>query len=410
MASPITFGVEIEFNLAFLYDDEAAPDRTETRAVDIPLTDEVIRHTRSFYGLDANEPIPQRIVEDFNFYAKKRSMLYNVRDTLTSIGCTAEIYSAVDPPSVWEVLYDESLKGPEGTSYRWLPMEITSPALPLAPESLDLIKKVCTLIEATYITNTNWSTSVHVHISEGKTPLDFHTMQKLYAFLWAFEPQMSTLHPPHRQQSSYCRGMREQSAMVSEFTEKWGEPPSILKGIVEFYKCQDLESLLSKAFCYVKGKFTAFNPGNALCWVTEPHRFHKPTIECRQHEGTLEGERITQWVKLLAGLVQSLEIISPESFTDLLKLVQNEKWEKTDKDKAANDKNQAEFGPIPAESTLTIIDILIATPNQTDESREAEEEEEEGNKELFQSLMLAGAVTEDQEEGVGMDFDPSDSL
>jgi len=446
MASPIYFGVEFEFNLAFLHSHEVAPDPTETRAVDLPLTEDVIRHTRSFYGLNGTEPIPERLEKDLNFYAKKICMLYTIRDSLISIGCPAEVYSAVDPPSSWEVFYDETLKAPEGTPYRWLPMEITSPALPFSPDSMDLIQMVCTLVETTYITNTNWSTSVHVHISAGKVPLDFHTMQRLYIFLWAFEPQMNTLHPAHRQQSKYCGGMREQSAMASEYTEKWGVPPSILAGIVEFYKCQDLESLLNKAFCCVKGKFTAFNSGNDLCWVREPHRFHKPTIECRQHEGTLDGKRITQWVKFLAGLVQALENISPESFTGLLKLAQSEKWEKAGKDKMANEKNQAQFGPIPAESTLTIVDILeylglkesadyyrnrlfpvpgkdkwealpvftwdtnahvAAAPNQTDESREAEEE---GTTELFQSLMLPGAMTEDQEDEARLDFDPYDSI
>ena len=445
MASPIYFGVELEFNLAFLYSPEMAPDPAETKAIDLPLTTDVIRHTRCFFGLDEIEPIPERLQENFNLYAKKISMLYNVRDMLGSIGCTAEVYSAVDPPSSWEVSYDETLTAPEGTPYRWLPMEITSPALPFEPQSLDLIKQVCTLLETTYITNTNWSTSVHVHVSAGKTPIDFPTMQRLYIFLWAFEPQMRTLHPAHRQQSKYCRGMREQSAMVSEYSEKWGVLPSILAGIVEFYKCEDLESLLNKALCCVRSKFTAFNSSNALCWVKEPYRFHKPTIECRQHEGTLDGERIAQWVKLLAGLVQALEIISPESFTGLLKLAQNEKWEKAGNDKVADNKNQAEFGPLHAESTLTVADILgylgmmesaeyysirlfpvlgrdkweplpvftwntnahvAATPYQTDASRKAEE----GTTELFQSLMIAGAATEDQKNGGALDFDPWDSI
>ncbi|KAH7418971.1 putative amidoligase enzyme-domain-containing protein [Cadophora sp. MPI-SDFR-AT-0126] len=339
MASSITFGVETEFNLAFLYDDEFVADQAETRVIDASLAEEVIRHKRSFYGFIPNEPIPENIREEFRFNVKKRSMLYNIRDKLRSIGSPAEIHSAVDPPSVWEICYDESLEAPEETPYCWLPMEIKSPALPFTPASLELVKEVCALIDSTYITNTNRPTGVHVHISAGKTPLDFHTMQKLYVFLWVFEPQMSTLHPTHRQ-------------------KKWGDPPSILQGIAEFYKCQNLESLLNKAMCCARSKFTAFNSRIALCWVKEPHCSHKPTVECRQHEGTLDGERIIQWIKFLAGLVQSLETISSESFTELLEHAQNEKWEKTDKDKAAHDENQAEFGPIPAESTLTIIDIL----------------------------------------------------
>lgn len=99
MASPIYFGVEFEFNLAFLHSHEVAPDPNETRAVDLPLTEDVIRHTRSFYGLNGTEPIPERLEKDLNFYAKKICMLYTIRDSLISIGCPAEVYSAVDPPS-----------------------------------------------------------------------------------------------------------------------------------------------------------------------------------------------------------------------------------------------------------------------------------------------------------------------
>ncbi|KAH6723857.1 putative amidoligase enzyme-domain-containing protein [Leptodontidium sp. MPI-SDFR-AT-0119] len=357
MASPITFGVEIEFNLAYLDHKENPPDPTETSQLLFPLTDEVKEVLRLYFRLVPNDPIPKSIRSEYEYLGKRKVAQYSVKNTIESIGCHVQAGVEKDSPAVWEVLFDDSVHPEENTPYKWFPMEINSPALPLNPISLELIERVCSVIAKTYVTDANQLTGVHVHLSAGSTTFEFRTMQNLIVFLWAFEHQMSSLHPEERQDSMYCRGFREKCAMVADFTEKWGKPPRILQGITEFYKCLDMTSLLSAACCCEGSKFMAFNCDNALRKVKEPQSSFKPTIECRQHQGTLDGERIVQWVKLVAGLVQCMETIHPESLLELLELVKHEKWEKSSDDKS-NDLNEAKLGPILAEGALTIIDIL----------------------------------------------------
>lgn len=256
---------------------------------------------------------------------------------------------------------------------------------------------------------------------------------------------MSSLHPESRQDNKYCRGMRDESAMVADFTEPWGAPPTILQGIVEFLKCDNLANVLSPASSCAKHRYMSYNCQNALDMIRRPDFASLPTIECRQHRGTLDGEEIVQWVKLLVCIIKSLEAIHPEPFTELLNVVQHETWEQTDNDRA-NSWNQANLGPILAESTFTIIDILEflnlyksadyyrnrlfrvkggsrrppleifsfdtdahAAARRATTPAERLRADQSNLERTFQSMMLAGAATED-EDGAGLDFNPDDSL
>ncbi|KAG4434209.1 hypothetical protein IFR05_010310 [Cadophora sp. M221] len=445
MASPITFGVEIEYNLATLGHKQNPPDPAETRQLLFPRTDEINEVLRLHFKLGPNDLVPECIRLHYNYLGRKKAAQYSVMNTLKSIGFEVQDGTGESNPAVWEVLFDDSVYPENNTQYEWFPMEINSPALPFNPASLDLIERVCLVITETYITEANKSTGLHVHLAAGPTTFKFRTMQKLIVFLWAFEHQISSLHPEERQESMYCRGFREQSSMVADFTEKWGEPPSILQGITEFYKCPDMKSLLSAAYCRSHTKFMAFNCENALFRVKQPQEPFKPTIECRQHQGTLDGERIVQWVKLVAGLVECMETIHPELLLGLLKLVQHETWEKTRNEKR-NYLNKARLGPILAEGALTIIDILefLGLSESADYYRdrlfpvvgidirphistfEWDTEAHEGDAgsslaasklrvdkkamlKIFQRMMIAGAATKDGD-GAGLDFNPHDSL
>ncbi len=183
-------------------------------------------------------------------------------------------------------------------------------------------------------------------------------MKNLLIFCWSFENQLDTLHPPHRQDNMYCLGLRSQCAMVFDFFGKWGSIPSLFQGIVEFAKCKDMITLLKAGSSCRQSKMMTCNVVNALNFCRFPNDVGlKPTVEFRQHEGTLDGERIVKWVKLLIGIVQRLEEIHPESLLDLFSQVQNETWEKTDQE-GINSANQSQFGPVPAESSFTMIDLL----------------------------------------------------
>ncbi|KUJ12420.1 uncharacterized protein LY89DRAFT_535545, partial [Mollisia scopiformis] len=81
------------------------------------------------------------------------------------------------------------------------------------------------------------------------------------------------------------------------------------------------------------------------------------TIEFRQHAGTMEGLKITMWIRVLAGMVKFIEEVSTASFHQLLiPLMLAETWEKTYNGK--DDEKEQKLGPIPADGLFTIIDLL----------------------------------------------------
>ncbi|KAL2075275.1 hypothetical protein VTL71DRAFT_218 [Oculimacula yallundae] len=446
MASPITFGIELEFNIAYLYEGQKMPDPNETRQIFFPITSEAEESVKRGYEEEWGTDIPRHFSAMLKELPLVKSLQYEVRDTLISLGCTVtEPRVFGGDPAAWEVSHDDSIRPTDGTGYNWFGMEINSPALLFTPASLDLIVKVCTTITEKYLTDPNATCGVHVHLSAGKTTLEFRTMQKLFVFLWSFEHQMSSLHPEERQTNDYCRSLRVQSRLVDDFCERWGEAPSILQGIIEFNNCEDMLSLLRLAECFQQSRYMAFNCSNALNTVQNPNQSSKPTIEFRQHAGTLDGERLVNWVKLIAGLVHRLETIHPDSLSELLKLVEFETWEKTRNEKHNKIFQKAE-GSIPAESALTIIDLLeylglkesadyyrdrlfevagrdtryrpdvfnwngIAHEESrgSDTSVEALEAEKAGMMKVFQSIMLVGAASE-EEDGGRLNFNSTDQL
>lgn len=82
----------------------------------------------------------------------------------------------------------------------------------------------------------------------------------------------------------------------------------------------------------------------------------KPTVEFRQHRGTLEEEAVTVWIKTVAGIVQFIKDVSPESFVELICVTEHETWEKSGGPE--DQKRERELGLILAESRFTAVDLL----------------------------------------------------
>lgn len=105
---------------------------------------------------------------------------------------------------------------------------------------------MCDLITKTYVTDVNTTTGVHVHVSAGlTTSFRLKTLQKLFAFLWAFEPQLDSLHPENRHNNNiYAKSLRDGTAFVERWYKDWGQVPTLKQGIVELLKKDKMEDLL----------------------------------------------------------------------------------------------------------------------------------------------------------------------
>ncbi len=240
-------------------------------------------------------------------------------------------------------------------------MEIASRILYFTPESLDEVEKVYALLTSNYVCNVNVTTGMHVHLGDGTRGFTFPTMQKLIAFIWAFEPQLDTLHPPNRQNHPFGWSMRDRS----NFSETWyrhhGERPGPIRGVLELGKEEDLIQLARQGMDHLSGHNSNYN-FEGICRIASEDRTNaradimKPTIEFRQHEGTLDGKRATMWIKTIAGIVRFCQNVQPESLSELLYVVEKEEWEKLGD--TEDQELEKRLGPILAEGDFTVIDLF----------------------------------------------------
>jgi hypothetical protein len=82
----------------------------------------------------------------------------------------------------------------------------------------------------------------------------------------------------------------------------------------------------------------------------------KATIEFRQHRGTLSTEAAVNWIKTVVGIVDYIRKADNNTLLNLFRKVEHEKWEKLGDGEDAE--REEKLGPILAESTFTIIDLL----------------------------------------------------
>jgi len=198
-------------------------------------------------------------------------------------------------------------------------------------------------------------------VGDSNKGFDMITLSNLIAFLWAFEPQLNSLHPSHRQDQEWGGSMRESSLYARTYQGKYGRRPNPLTGAIHFLNCKSIMELVAQASsnCEPGGdvyKFSAYNFQGFYNRERGAANF-KPTIEFRQHQATMSPNAVVNWIETAVGIVDCIRNIDYASLTDLLQMVQHEHWEKLGDGKDIE--KEARLGPILAESKFTIIDLLL---------------------------------------------------
>ncbi|KAE8447240.1 hypothetical protein EG329_010934 [Mollisiaceae sp. DMI_Dod_QoI] len=369
------FGVELEFNIAYVHPYEALADPFESRIVRfIPTPEQITTGTSGFFDK------PLTSIELFDLSNPDTSMFRNrimrntihntIRETFATAGLPIAINvddSTYGDISKWELDTDGTIEEPPDARYHWLPLELISPAYEFTPENLAAVQKACDILTTKFVTNTNNSTGLHVHVSFGlKKMWDFRSLKNVLMFFWAFHTQFDTLHPTHRQKDNFfAKSMRASSLMSMGFWERFQKEITPLQGLVLLERCEDMDELL-RAVSTDEGdygvgpdRYMVYNVRNIFDLMTPGmlKEKAKPTLEFREHEGTLDGERVTQWIKLVCEVVKWVETVEPASLIELLMVTEHEKWHKT-RNEGDDDRNQRKYGPILAEGKFTIIHIL----------------------------------------------------
>lgn len=304
----LTFGVEFEFALAALRDICKNPAPRDGRKV---------------YGLMRSpnslplkhDPRPASFgdasLEERAYRTETRRHVY--RDIVQTLKCCG--FPAIhvqdddyqmdgfkaDMLDKWVVGTDMSIDCPDEKVYDWHRIEIKSPVFYMSEAALSDVARVWELMTTTYKVIVNESMGLHVHVGNGISSFDGETLRNLWAILWTTEKWIDTIHPPHRRENKYCPSFHRCSNLIRMVPDQ--ENLENIEGDV-------LEWILTRTSPTVEMFLdTLCLHSGAYNFVNLQSYYHigsvKRTIEFRQHEGTLDTERVKQWVQVCVGLVKA---------------------------------------------------------------------------------------------------------
>jgi hypothetical protein len=297
----LTFGVEFEFGLATILEDDGDPDDGDPRAG---------------RGIDVDNK-PDEL------WSRSRNHIVN---TLRQAGIPAEASlhnytsKAWKPDNIkaWGVKEDDTIRC-TGTGYRYLATEVVSPPFYFSIEAIQEVKYVCTLLSNNYRLVCNNTCALHVHVGNGRKGFNYETAQKLMATYFTFEPQIEQIHPPHRVDNYHCPKLRKSTLMTTKVINKLR---TVRQGLARIFKGQEatIEELHKDTTPEVKGSYgetrrSAVTIGELLSLD------EKKTVEFRQHEMTLDPMRVDHWIRLCVGIIEFSDTIEKdllEQFLDTL--------------------------------------------------------------------------------------------
>lgn len=188
----------------------------------------------------------------------------------------------------------------------------------------------------------------------------------------AFEPQFDSIHPEHRVDSrnDHCVSFRGNTYFQWRYQQDHGKAPRVLETIATLLACESRDAFwtcvasegATGAHSFV-GHKTAWN-FDRMGTETRPRQEVLPdTIEFRGHEGSLDAEVVGNWVRVLVGLVAYSRSPDPWGFGELLSRVNQEKWERGERDQRITGRGRYEPGgvmyrPVFGEEWCGLVDLL----------------------------------------------------
>ncbi|KAF3055079.1 hypothetical protein GL218_07393 [Daldinia childiae] len=193
-----TFGVELEFIVVWIWDDELDPH--PDLASDLPPILKLPSHLR--------ESGVSKISIDNAVYDR-------IYDVLADHGLPTHrsaAHRAEDEFRVWRLKLDTSINL-EG-DVKWTGIEMTSPAESALPVAFSAIRYAVDLIRSTYRTAVNGSCGFHVHVGDGREQMPLEHVKRVASLFWAVDPVVALLHPPQRRISFYSQSIRDRSPLA----------------------------------------------------------------------------------------------------------------------------------------------------------------------------------------------------
>ncbi|KAI9642370.1 hypothetical protein NHQ30_009174 [Ciborinia camelliae] len=336
----LTFGFELEFAIASVPDQFLDPDPDDPRAVhgitrpEYWNKNEFLPYILPKKRIDGEEdeeeswpPVWQEQID---------ALKTNIAELLNQNGfpavpdieydATVDDNTKISDLKYWVISMDHTIAhGPDDRSnYYWWPIEIQSPAYIYNEENKQKVRKVLQLIDKTYRTKCDLSADTHIHIGNGLNGFDVSTIRKLMAFVWTFERQLATIHPPHYMtEKAFSQpltthsmlatmGKRYRDRIVLEGTEeelKDHDTNFVIDRIMEIDTIDEIVTMLSSPLLN-QNRLTK-RLIYSICNLETGREKVKKTIEFRQHKSTLDDEEVYHWITVCRFIV-NLAIVADE--------------------------------------------------------------------------------------------------
>lgn len=206
---------------------------------------------------------------------------------LNENGFSTNSYLHVDF-SKWTVDTDYTVTAADNIK-NWYAVELKTPVLDCSGPALKQVETVVELLGSKFKLYTNESCGLHVHVGNEDRGFDLRTLQNFCSLVLAFRHQFDSLHSPDRLKNEYVKPIRMEFDPEAPLREKLSfiDNSNTVDDLVSLMHHPNYDGYLAYGFLKLRD-----NPGI-------PFR----TIEFRQHQSTLDPERITNWVMMAYNLV-----------------------------------------------------------------------------------------------------------
>jgi hypothetical protein len=209
-------GVELEFLVAYLHTSNTDPDEAHASTLSPILRIDakgahaaeaaVLEHIRTTlrnHGIRVRERMT-------NFVAVVRDQDPTVPSHLVGL----DEWDVGSDMSVMDGTAEAELVKDKGSAYRWLGIEVRSPARCEKPGTHAETRFVVNLLTSKYRLRVNLSCGFHVHVGNGARYFEPDTLKRLGVFLFAADPIVSRLHAPWRRVGNHSTSIRYRSRVA----------------------------------------------------------------------------------------------------------------------------------------------------------------------------------------------------
>ena len=220
----------------------------------------------------------------------------------------------------WCMTDDGSLELPDNSSYSWVRLEVKSPALYVCQSAFEQVAAACEILTTKYRVCPHQSAGLHVHVGKEANGFPITVLRNFMSTIFTFEDRIEKIHPKHRvEDNHYALPLRTNSILAErlnaqgglvqgesktqlglELLLKAGDEKADPLALVNNARTRDV--LLDLVDAPSGQGRLAYNLRSLKFSTWMPNK--KETIEFRQHESTVEAERVLHWIKLCVSLVE----------------------------------------------------------------------------------------------------------